>query len=72
MSGGSDPEAIVETLEETLRGDTEQSLIEAGYGIATLSDLGEMFLRAPNGNHFKVTVEAVSADDVEGWGIEFD
>ena len=72
MSGVMDAEAVVETLEETLRGETGQSLVDAGFGISTLPDLGEMFLRAPDGRHFKVTVEAVSADDVEGWGVEFD
>jgi len=72
MSDGMDVEAITDTVEQTLRGESGFDLKQVGFGVASLSDLGEIFLRTPGGATFKMTVEAVSPEDVEGWGISFD
>jgi len=72
MSDGMDVEAITDTVEQTLRGESGFDLKQVGFGVASLSDLGEIFLRTPGGATFKMTIEAVSPEDVEGWGISFE
>jgi hypothetical protein len=35
-------------------------------------DCGEIYIRTPGGAFFRLIVETVSPDDIEGWGIDFD
>lgn len=67
-----DVEAIADTVEQCLTGESGFVLTSVGFGVTALSDLGEIYLRTPGGRHFKLAVEEVSADDIEGWGIVFD
>lgn len=67
-----DTETVADLVEQCLDGSSGHTLKQVGFGITSLSDLGEVYLRTPGGDHFKMTVEKVSADDVQGWGIEFD
>ena len=66
-----DNEAIAEAVEACLSGETG-SLKDSGFGVTSLADLGEVYLRAPDGQIFKMVVEPVDAADAEGWGITFE
>jgi len=67
-----DIETIADTVAQTLRGESGFDLKQAGFGVTELADLGEVYLRTPGGEYFKMVVEPVAADDIAGWGIEFD
>jgi hypothetical protein len=67
-----DAEAIADIVEQCLNGDSGYVMKSVGFAITSLSDLGEVYVRTPSGDHFRLTVEPVAADDIEGWGIEFD
>lgn len=65
-----DVESITEVIAETLQGDSEE-LSKRGYEVIPLLDLGEIFLRTPNGATFKITIEesdeeAFDGEDEEG------
>lgn len=67
-----DTETVTDTVAQCLDGSSGFVLKQAGFGVAALSDLGEIYLRTPGGDTFKMTIEAVAAEDVESWGITFD
>ena len=62
-------EEIVDDIEAVLEGPA--TLASAGYGVCCLNDLGEVYIRAPGGEIFKMALEPVSAEDAESWGLEF-
>lgn len=72
MNDQMDVEAVADTVEQCLRGESGFTLDQVGFGVTSLSDLGEVYLRTPGGKFFKMVVEGVSADDIEGWGIDFE
>lgn len=65
-------ETIADIVEGALSGVIDYAVMARSMSFAALSDLGEVFIRTPGGQYFKMVIEPVSADDVEGWGIEFD
>lgn len=67
-----DIETITDTVEQCLNGDSGYQMKDVGFAITALSDLGEIFVRTPGGKYFKFVAEEVSADDIEGWGIDFE
>lgn len=60
-----DVESITQVIAETLEGDSEE-LSKRGYDVIPLGDLGEIFLRTPNGATFKITVEESDEEVFDG------
>jgi hypothetical protein len=60
-----DVESITQVIAETLEGDSEE-LSKRGYEVIPLLDLGEIFLRTPNGATFKITVEESDEEVFDG------
>lgn len=69
MSEPMEPDEVVDAISDCLKGEGP-ALTESGFAIATL-DIGELYVRTPDGVTYRMVPEEVSADDVEGWGIEF-
>lgn len=70
MSDAMEPDEVVEAIADCLKGEGA-ALTETGFAIATL-DIGELYVRTPDGVTYRLVPEAVSADDVAGWGIDFE
>lgn len=71
----SDPimttEDFGETISMMLDGSLGLTLKQSGWALTYL-DCGEIYIRTNSGDVFRLLVEAVSPDDVEGWGISFE
>lgn len=66
-----DQAEVAEIMTGALDGSLGIDLVPAGWKFTSL-DVGEIYARTANGDHFRLICEPVSPDDIEGWGIEFD
>lgn len=65
-------EDIIGVIASDLDGNAGFRLKDAGFKFCELADLGELYVKTVGGDVFCLTAKIISADDVEGWGIEFD
>lgn len=64
-------ETIADIVSGSLSGDPDYRTLASTMKFTAL-DCGEVYIRTGGGSYFRLIVETVSPDDIEGWGIEFD
>lgn len=64
-------ETIADIVSGSLSGDATYRTLASTMKFTAL-DCGEVYIRTSGGAFFRLIVETVSPDDIEGWGIEFD
>lgn len=71
MSDELSTETIADIVSGALAGDPTYRTLASTMRFTAL-DVGEVYIRTSGGAFFRLIVETVSPDDIEGWGVEFD